>query len=80
MEIRGHYKNGVVVLSRRTGLKEGTEVIVVPAKAAKPRSRSKKGKTQTLLERLAPVVGIAKGLPSDYAENHDHYLHGLPKK
>jgi hypothetical protein len=26
------------------------------------------------------VIGIAKGLPADLAENHDHYLHGRPKK
>ena len=25
-------------------------------------------------------AGTAKGLPPDMAENHDHYLHGMPKK
>lgn len=36
---------------------------------------------------LAPVWGVlskwagkAEGLPPDLAENHDHYLHGAPKK
>ena len=33
----------------------------------------------TLAERLKDVIGIAPGLPSDLAENHDHYLHGKPK-
>ena len=25
-------------------------------------------------------AGAVRGLPSDMALNHDHYLHGLPKK
>jgi hypothetical protein len=25
-------------------------------------------------------AGTVRGLPSDMALNHDHYLHGLPKK
>ena len=31
-------------------------------------------------EALLEVAGTVKGLPSDYAENHDHYLHGLPRR
>ncbi|HEX4085983.1 MAG TPA: hypothetical protein VHY22_13800 [Chthoniobacteraceae bacterium] len=30
--------------------------------------------------RLMRFAGAVKGLPSDMALNHDHYLHGLPKK
>jgi hypothetical protein len=29
---------------------------------------------------LLRFAGKAKGLPSDLAANHDHYLHGLPKR
>jgi len=29
---------------------------------------------------LMAVAGKASGLPSDLAENHDHYLHGTPKR
>jgi hypothetical protein len=29
---------------------------------------------------LKDVIGKAAGLPKDLAENHDHYLHGQPKK
>jgi len=25
-------------------------------------------------------AGVCKGLPSDLARNHDHYLYGVPKK
>jgi len=30
--------------------------------------------------RLKEFAGVAQGLPSDMARNHDHYLHGRPKK
>lgn len=32
--------------------------------------------SQALLE----IAGAAEGLPTDFAENHDHYLHGTPKR
>jgi len=31
-------------------------------------------------EALLEIAGTAEGLPPDFAENHDHYLHGAPKK
>ena len=31
-------------------------------------------------EALLEVAGTIEGLPSDYAQNHDHYLHGLPRR
>ena len=34
----------------------------------------------TVLEKLLKYAGAAKGWPSDMAENHDHYLHGTPKR
>jgi hypothetical protein len=36
--------------------------------------------TPTLADRLRPIIGAAKGLPTDLAEQHDHYLHGTPKR
>jgi len=34
----------------------------------------------TLHERYSPIVGIAEGLPDDFSTNHDHYIHGTPKR
>ena len=34
----------------------------------------------TLAERLASFIGVARDLPPDLAENHDHYLYGTPKR
>jgi tellurite resistance-related uncharacterized protein len=31
-------------------------------------------------EKLRSLAGTAKNLPPDMAANHDHYLHGLPKR
>jgi len=31
-------------------------------------------------EALLEVAGSIPGLPADFAQNHDHYLHGAPKK
>ena len=31
-------------------------------------------------KKLLALAGTAKGLPEDFAANHDHYLHGLPKR
>lgn len=44
------------------------------------RRRGKKSaETAPLLCRLTEYV-IADNLPSDLAEQHDHYLYGVPKK
>jgi hypothetical protein len=34
----------------------------------------------TLGHRLMKFAGVLKGLPSDLARNHDHYLYGTPRK
>jgi hypothetical protein len=31
-------------------------------------------------EALLEVAGAIEGLPPDYAQNHDHYLHGLSRR
>ncbi len=70
MKYTGTVKGGVVVLEGVT-LEDGTVVQVEPLERA-PAS--------TLGQRLKRFAGTARGLPPDMAENHDHYLHGRPKK
>jgi hypothetical protein len=72
MSYTGTIKNGVVVLPGSVRLPEGTQVELTPVVS----SQEAEGFTDQLL-------GIAKqtlNLPPDLAANHDHYLHGLPKK
>lgn len=69
---KGHVRNGVVVLDSPVRFPEGAEVAV--ELLAVPPSRSTVGR------RLMRHAGVATGLPSDLARNHDHYLHGTPKE
>ncbi len=69
----GEVKNGVVVFDPGASPPpEGTRVHVEPVgtdEAVKDLSR-----------RLLSIAGKAKGLPADLAEQHDHYIHGTPKR
>jgi hypothetical protein len=35
---------------------------------------------RSVWDALLEFAGTAEGLPPDLAENHDHYLHGSPKR
>jgi hypothetical protein len=71
----GQVVNGVIVLDEGAPAPpEGARLrIEVIAETSGPRGR-------TLAERLASVIGRAEGLPPDLAEQHDHYIHGQPKR
>jgi len=76
MVYRGIVKNGVVVLRDRSDLPEGTEVHIEPV----AQRESRAGEGPTLLEQLSDVIGSVPELPPDMAQQHDHYLHGAPKR
>ena len=95
MGILGRVSGGVVVLKDPKALPEGTVVRVEPVEKAvveptkgteleKPPEPEEAGEERsdgpTIWEELRKLAGTAKGLPSDLARNHDHYLYGLPKK
>ena len=69
MTYKGTVKGGVVVLEPGTHLDEGAEVIVQPVE-----------QLPSWAEVFKDVTGKAVGLPPDMARNHDHYLHGAPKR
>ena len=79
MVVRGRVKGGVVVLDDSGSLPEGTVVRVEPVEDKAAAVKAPEGE-QSLAEMLLSHAGKAKGLPEDMALNHDHYLHGLPKK
>ena len=72
MVYHGRVKNGVVVMDDPQALPDGTEVQVTPL----PRAEQK----EPLGKRLLKFAGSVEGLPSDMAEQHDHYIHGTPKR
>ena len=82
MTVEGHIENGQIVLNQEVPLPEGMKVRVeFVANEPSPESADESSeKLPTLYERMKPFVGAAKGLPSDFAINHDHYLHGQPKR
>ena len=71
MPYHGHIQNGVVVLDEPVPLPNGTEVRIEPVDSER---------RPTLAERFRNVIGTVPDLPSDMAENHDHYVHGTPKR
>ena len=74
MTYRGRVKNGVVVLEADAKMPEGTEVRVEPIDD--PESDA----DGSVYERLGRMAGSVKGLPSDLARQHDHYLHGQARR
>jgi len=67
----GHVRNRVVVFDGPQRPAEGATVRVeeVPTEA-----------TQSWGEVFKDLIGVVEGLPRDMAENHDHYIHGVPKR
>jgi len=59
--------NGKIDIPSDVEIREGTAVRAEPVRE------------ETLAKRLQGVIGSVEGLPPDFAENHDHYIHGIPK-
>ena len=83
MTVEGHIENGQIVLNQEISLPEGMKVRVElvalePSQTATQEEAAEE--LPSLYERMKSVVGKAKGLPTDLAINHDHYLHGQPKR
>jgi hypothetical protein len=68
MSITATVINDTIKLPEGTHLEDGTLVEVMPKKAS------------AFLERFKDIIGTGGSGIGDLAENHDHYLHGAPKK
>lgn len=64
----GKVTKGTVVLPPEANLPDGATVRVEPIV------------TESLAARLKNVIGVVHEMPPDWAENHDHYIHGASKK
>jgi hypothetical protein len=75
MEYSGEVRGGVVVFEKGTP-PEGAKVRVeVVAQESRVDSRE-----DGIWSKLIEVAGTVEGLPPDMAEQHDHYIHGTPKR
>ena len=74
MIYKGKVRNGVVVLEGNTPLPENAEVNVELVGQSEPQQ------PRSWAEVFKDVIGSVDDMPPDMAENHDHYIHGTPKK
>jgi hypothetical protein len=72
MTYRGTVLKGTVILPPEAKLADGTQVRVEPLEGASP--------SEPVGKKLLALAGILEDLPADFAENHDHYIHGTPKR
>jgi hypothetical protein len=71
MSVTATVEAGKIVLPSCVTWPDGTVLRIEPVE---------KGEPKTLRELMKDFEGIADDLPSDMAANHDHYIHGHPKK
>jgi len=71
MTYRGRVKNGQIMLDEPAPLPEGAQVNVEVVDNGDA--------MLTLWEKLRAIAGSVEG-PEDWAENHDHYIHGTAKR
>ena len=78
MTLLGHVHNGQIIFESPIVLPEGAQVRVevVNDEASLPTSNG----PQSLSQKFMKYAGRAKGLPADFARNHDHYIHGTPRE
>ena len=74
MTLTARVENHNIALPPGLEVAEGTEVRVILPDEAPPAAGE--GRNLWLLK----YAGVIKDLPPDFAAEHDHYLHGTPKK
>lgn len=78
MSYKGTVAGGVIVLDAKAKLPDGTKVEVRPARQSArvtvPMSRRER------LARIDAIAATMPPIPSDFAKQHDHYIHGTPKR
>lgn len=77
MSYTGTVADGVIVLDTKAKLPNGTKVEVRPVKQP---ARSTMRTRRELLARIDAIAASMPPLPADFAAEHDHYIHGTPKR
>jgi hypothetical protein len=75
MTLYGKVINGSIVLDQAAPLPEGARVEVVFDNRQIVQETG-----EPTLGFLLKYAGCMPDLPSDFAEQHDHYIHGTPKR
>ena len=77
MEYNGQVRGGVVVFENGTPPEGATVRVEVVEQNAGTATGGQRG---GLWSKLLEVAGTVDGLPPDMAAQHDHYIHGTPKR
>ena len=72
MSYTGTVIGGVVKLPPEAALPDGTQVRVETVEPATDR--------RELVEELKAIAQSMPDLPEDWSTQHDHYIHGTPKR
>lgn len=75
MTYRGHIKNGQITFDEPVELPEGGVVNVELINHGLETTE----RHPTIWDKLLELAGTVEG-PEDWARNHDHYIHGTPKR
>ncbi len=70
MEFQGTVQNGIIVVNSGEPLPEGARVRVIVEEAP----------PKLTLTNLLKYAGVLSDMPADFAEQHDHYIYGTPKR
>lgn len=84
MTYQGTVQNGVILVEGGVALPEGVAVRIEVMEGVEGKSPSTQCTEPTIGQKLAALArkyeSLPCDLPEDLAINHDHYLHGLPKR
>jgi hypothetical protein len=80
MTYLGHFENGILVLENGATIPEGARVRVELLPSAEGNGNSGDESGSTMYDHYKSIIGVIKDMPPDFATQHDHYIHGTPKK
>lgn len=75
MTITAKVHNHTITLPPEVVVDDGAEVQVTL-----PEPAPAKTEPASFLDSIRDLIGSAKGLPDDFAAEHDHYIHGTRKR
>jgi hypothetical protein len=77
MSITGIVEKGSIKLPPGVNLPDGTPVVIQTQPDIDKPEPAKKGNSLAWMKEFA---GCIDNLPEDFAAEHDHYIHGTPKR
>ncbi len=80
MTVEGHIENGQIVFNEHVSLPEGARVRVELLSTSGNISRTLESRIGSNYEHYQSIIVAIDDLPPDFAAEHDHYIHGTPKK